>query len=64
MAEPTLEEQFRDNIRDLIVILERFAPLCKSPDDLVGMLRLAISNDAQLALMMKELTPLSKRMAS
>lgn len=64
MAEATLEEQFRDNLRDLIVILERFAPLCKTPDDLVGMLRLAINNDGQLALMLKELTPLGKRTAS
>ena len=60
----TLEDQFRDNIRDMLAVLECFAPICKTPDDLVGMLKLALVNDGQLQLLLNKLTPLHKRIVA
>ena len=64
MADPnqqSQEEQFRDNISDLLAVLRCFAPHCKTPDDLVGMLELALKNDGQLALLLDRLTPLHRK---
>ncbi len=62
MADPTLEESLVDNIRDTIVIVEKLAPFCRTPDDLVGMLKLALTNEGQLQMLLHQLTPLHKRM--
>ena len=55
------EELFRENLQDVISIVERLAPLCKDPDDLVNMMKLALINDGQLRMLFREMSPLSRR---
>jgi hypothetical protein len=53
------EEEFRQHLDDVVLIIERLAPLCQSWDEMIGMVRHATGgdgapgNDAQLRLLMK-----------
>lgn len=49
---PTPEEAFRSSLEDVVVLVGKLAPLCKSFKELVGMCELALTNDAQLRLLM------------
>ena len=55
-AQPTIEESFRNSLDDTIEVLEKIGPLCTDIDELVSMLKLAIKNDAQLALIIKQVS--------
>jgi hypothetical protein len=46
-------ERFRDALKDSIVLIEKLAPLCSNVEELVGLMRLAMSNDGQCTLLMK-----------
>lgn len=48
----TKEELFRSSLADLLVIIEKVGPHCKSVAELAGMLTLAAENDGQLSLLM------------
>lgn len=64
MAEPKVQDplvEFREDLQTAILLIEEFSPLCKTPEELVGVLSLAMKNDAQARLLMKKLTPLSQR---
>ena len=53
--------RFREDLEAAILLIEKFSPFCKTPEELIGMLSLAMKNDAQANLLMKEITPLSRR---
>jgi hypothetical protein len=53
------EDSFRGSLQDVVGICTKLAPVCTSVDELVGICQLAIDNDAQLKLLMREV--LSKR---
>lgn len=55
------EEQFRSALADVLAVMRKLAPLCKTVDDMVGMTQLALENDGQLALMMQAVSPLQLR---
>ena len=55
------EDQFRDSLKDVIAVVEVLTPFCKSVDDLIGVCRLALSNDGQLALLMGKVYPVRLR---
>lgn len=57
----TPEEGFRSSLDDTIVILESFGPECNDLNDLIGILKLALTNDSQLRLLMKKVAPLTMR---
>lgn len=53
MEAKVAEESFRSSLDDVVTILERVAPLCKSHEELLDMLRLARENMGQLRLLMQ-----------
>lgn len=55
-----LEEGFKSVISDVIPIIQKLAPLCSNYDELVGMLSLALENQAQLRLLMKVIQEVKK----
>lgn len=59
--EPTTEMKFRESLEDTVIILRKLAPLCKDVDELIGMMELAMSNDAQLSLLIREVFPVKLR---
>ena len=61
MPEDDALEKFRGSLKDVTVILEKFSPLCRTPDELLGLVESALLNDGVLRLLMRELTPLSRR---
>ncbi len=46
-------EEFRESMKDSVAILTRLSSLTSDVQDLLGMLTLAVDNDAQLNLLMK-----------
>lgn len=55
--EPTPEQSFRISLDDTIAILEGIGPQCTDLDQLIDMLKLALTNDGQLNLLFKHMTP-------
>lgn len=55
------EEQFRLALDDAVAILRKLAPLCGSVEELVGVAELAMTNDAQLRLLMDRVAPVHFR---
>ncbi len=52
-----VEAKFKDNLLDMMTILEKIGPLCKSVDELSEMIKLAIDeNSGQLKLLMLAMT--------
>lgn len=49
----TQEEAFREHLADLLAIATKMAPLCQTVDELVGVLNLALENDAQVRILIK-----------
>lgn len=62
---PNLEEaaeaDFRQNLLEVIIIVKKLAPLCKTVDELIDMAEFATRNDAQLRLLIREVSPLRLR---
>lgn len=54
-----IETSFRKVIEDISPIIKKLAPLCQSIEELTSMIELAVINDGQLRLLMKEV--LSKK---
>ena len=48
------EEGFRSALEDVVAIIQRLAPICKSINDMLGMVELALKNDSQCRLLFKE----------
>jgi hypothetical protein len=55
------ENAFRSSLEDCVPILERLGPLAASHDELIGMLKLGIENEAQLRLLLNYMTPNAKK---
>ena len=55
MTQTDVENKFRDSIGDILTILDKLSPYCKTIDDLIGLLELSIKNDAQLRLLLGRL---------
>lgn len=56
----TVEENFRASLKDVLGIIEKLSPICQSTSDLAGMVQLALENDAQLRLLIKEVLQKSR----
>lgn len=54
MAEITVEDKFRSSLEDLLALAKKFLPVCERVEDLIGMVQLAIENEGQLKLLLKE----------
>lgn len=61
MTADDIEASFRSSLKDVVEIAEKLAPHCKSVDELVDMLKLAIENDGQLRFLMGRVIPRPKR---
>lgn len=46
------EDNFRDTLKDVDFMIQKLAPFCGSFEEMLGMIRLSFSNDAQLKLLM------------
>lgn len=52
----TPEDDFRESLADVAVIVQKLGPLCNSWEEMVAMLKLGTENPAQLKLIMKVVT--------
>ena len=52
----TDEEQFAESFKEVLAVIEKLSPFCKSPDDMIDMLRLALKSDGQLRLLIAVLS--------
>ena len=55
------EASFRSSLEDVVTITEKLSPYCRTVEDLLGMVRLALENDGQLHLLMGLVAQPSKR---
>lgn len=49
---PSAEEGYREALADVVTVARQMAPYCMTVNELIGMAELALSNDAQLKLLM------------
>lgn len=52
MSPQEIEDKFRNSLEDVLIVAERLAPTCRTVEELMGMLRLGLENDAMLRLLM------------
>jgi len=50
------EQAFRESLQDVVVVVEKMLPLCPSSSDLLDILALALANEAQLRLVLQQVT--------
>ena len=48
----TAEERFRDSLLDVVALLEKLRPICKTVDELTELCNLGLSNEGQMRLIM------------
>jgi hypothetical protein len=60
-AEQQEESSFRSALADVCVIVKKLAPHCKTVQELIDLCSFAQSNNAQLRMLMNEVTPMSLR---
>ena len=48
-----VEAGFRSALEDVIPIVQKLAPVCRTVDELLGVIETALSNDAQLRILMQ-----------
>lgn len=46
-----LEDNYRSSLQDVIVVAQKLSPYCKTVDELLSMVQLALENDGQLRLL-------------
>ncbi len=51
-APPDERYKFRSALTDIVTITQALAPCCKSIEEMIGVVQLGLSNDAQLRLLM------------
>lgn len=54
------EELLRDSLKDVIAISEKLQPFCQSVEEMIGVASLALENDAQLRILMAQMTSKAK----
>lgn len=47
-----VEGRFRESLQDVVVVLERLAPLCATPEEMLALIKLGLESDAQLRLLL------------
>ena len=52
----TEEEEFAESFKEVLTVLEKLSPFCKSPEDMIDMLKLALKSDGQLKLLIAVLS--------
>lgn len=52
-----IEASFRSSLEEVLVVVERLTPFCNSLEELTGLLRLGLENDAQLRLILGRIKP-------
>jgi len=57
----TAEEKTRKSLEDVVLVAKSLSSVCGSIDELIEVVNLALTNDAQLRIVMKEITQQSKR---
>ena len=60
-AKASKEETLRAVLEGIVEIAERLAPICGTVEELVGMASLALTNDAQLRMILKVCSEPNKR---
>lgn len=55
------EEDFRQNLREVIIIVKKMSPLCKSVEELIELADFATKNDASLRMLIERVSPLRMR---
>lgn len=50
------EGSFRSSLEDVITVVDGLKSFCTTPDELAGLCRLALENDAQLRILLATLT--------
>ena len=50
------EQGFRSSLEDVIAVVEKLGRVCQTTEELVEVCRLALTSDAQLRLLMREVT--------
>lgn len=58
--QPSIED-FRSSIEDLVTIADKLSGFCNSVEELVGLLNLALTNDAQLKIIIQAISQQVKR---
>lgn len=53
MPQPNQNDAFRDNLNDVIAIVQKLGDVCQDLPELLGICKLALENDAQLRLLME-----------
>ncbi len=51
LTQAEVEEQFRESLRDVVLVGEKLASHCGSVDEFLGVCKLALDNDGQLRLL-------------
>lgn len=52
VSQEDVEASFRESLRDVAAVIKGLSYLCRTPEEMTGMIELAESNDAQLRLLM------------
>ena len=55
--QPTAEDSFRSSLEDVILIIEKLSPHSRDLQGMIDMLKLALTNDSQLGLIMHMVRP-------
>jgi len=48
------EDSLRSSLQDVVSLVEKLLPICDSTEDLLEVCKLALENDAQLKLLIRE----------
>lgn len=51
-VKPDPEDGFREALKDVVMVLQRLSPHCRSLADAVSVCQVALENDSQLRLLM------------
>lgn len=54
MIDPKVsEDKFRSNLLDVAVVIQKLSTICKSPEEMLGIIQLALDgNDGQLRILL------------
>ena len=48
-----VEQSFRESLEDILRVAEKLLPYCQTVEELIGMVKPALENDAQLRLLIQ-----------
>ena len=56
----SVEEGFRESLKDFVTVSKALSPICHSTDELIQIVELALENDGQLKIIMGMVESFSK----